>query len=64
MEDYELARRMKDAGRVAFLPLAVRTSGRRFLKHGVFRTAMVNWWIIAAYHLGIAPERLAKWYRG
>lgn len=64
MEDYELARRMKREGDVAFLPLAVRTSGRRFLKHGVFRTAMINWWIIAAYHLGIAPERLARWYRG
>lgn len=64
MEDYELARRMKRAGRVAFLPQTVRTSGRRFLAKGVVKTAMVNWLIIAAYHCGISTERLARWYRG
>jgi rSAM/selenodomain-associated transferase 2 len=63
MEDYELARRMKRAGRVAFLPLAVRTSGRRFLARGVIRTSIVNWLIIVAFHLGVSPARLAKWYR-
>jgi rSAM/selenodomain-associated transferase 2 len=64
MEDYELARRMKRAGRTTVLPLAVRTSGRRFLEKGAFRTAALNWWIIASYHLGVPPERLARWYRG
>ena len=64
MEDYELARRMKRAGRTTLLPLAVRTSGRRFLRKGVVRTAIVNWLIILSYHLGVSPERLARWYRG
>lgn len=64
MEDYELARRMKREGRVAVLPLAVRTSGRRFLTRGVLTTTALNWLIIAAYHLGVSPERLARWYRG
>jgi len=64
MEDYELARRMKRAGRVAILPLAVCTSGRRFLAKGVMRTAVINWTIIVAYHCGVSPERLARWYRG
>jgi rSAM/selenodomain-associated transferase 2 len=64
MEDYELARRMKRAGRTTILPLAVRTSGRRFLDKGFVRTAVTNWTIIAAYHLGISPQRLANWYRG
>lgn len=63
MEDYELARRMKRAGRVAFLPLTVRTSGRRFLAKGVIRTSFINWLIIVSYHLGVSPERLARWYR-
>jgi rSAM/selenodomain-associated transferase 2 len=63
MEDYELARRMKRAGRVAILPLAVSTSGRRFLAKGVMRTAILNWGIILAYHCGVSPERLARWYR-
>lgn len=64
MEDYELARRMKRLGRIAFLPLTVRTSGRRFLAQGVIRTSIVNWLIIGAYHVGASPERLARWYRG
>ena len=64
MEDYELASRMKRAGRTTILPLTVRTSGRRFLQKGAVRTAAMNWTIIAAYHLGVSPERLARWYRG
>jgi rSAM/selenodomain-associated transferase 2 len=64
MEDYDLARRMRRAGRVALLPLTVRTSGRRFLTRGVVRTSIVNWTIVAGYHLGVSPERLARWYRG
>jgi rSAM/selenodomain-associated transferase 2 len=63
MEDYELARRMARAGRVAILPLPVRTSGRRFLTKGVFRTSFVNWMVILGYHLGVSPETLARWYR-
>jgi rSAM/selenodomain-associated transferase 2 len=64
MEDYELARRMARAGRIAILPLTVRTSGRRFLTKGVFRTSFVNWMVILGYHLGVSPETLARWYRG
>ena len=63
MEDYELASRMKRAGPTVLLPLHVRTSGRRFLRRGLFVTAATNWTIIAAYHLGVSPERLARWYR-
>ncbi len=63
MEDYELARRMKAAGPTTLLPLTVRTSGRRFLTRGVVRTTCTNWLIIASYHLGVSPERLAGWYR-
>jgi rSAM/selenodomain-associated transferase 2 len=63
MEDYELARRMKKIGRSALLPLTVRTSGRRFCERGAVRTAALNWWIIACYHAGVSPARLARWYR-
>jgi len=62
MEDYALAMRMRP--RAAILSLRVRTSGRRFLAKGVIRTSIVNWTVIAAYHLGVSPERLARWYRG
>lgn len=63
MEDYELAVRMKRSGRTALLPLTVTTSGRRFLRKGVWRTALVNWTIIARYRLGADPEELARLYR-
>jgi len=61
MEDYELARRMK---RRVVLPLAVVTSGRRFLAKGLLRTAALNWAIVLAWRTGVSPERLARWYRG
>jgi rSAM/selenodomain-associated transferase 2 len=63
MEDYELARRMKREGRVALLPLTVITSGRRFIRKGVLRTTALNWLIIASFHSGVSPTRLARWYR-
>lgn len=64
MEDYTLAVEMKRRGRTAVLPLTIRTSGRRFLKKGLLRTALINWSIITAYRLGMDPHRLARWYRG
>ncbi|HYM61301.1 MAG TPA: TIGR04283 family arsenosugar biosynthesis glycosyltransferase [Thermoanaerobaculia bacterium] len=63
MEDYEMAIRMKRAGRTVILPAAVATSGRRFLEKGIVRTAAINWRIIAAYRMGADPEKLARIYR-
>jgi rSAM/selenodomain-associated transferase 2 len=62
MEDYDLARRMKASTRI--LPLSVTTSGRRFLRNGLWRTAILNWKIIWRFHHGADPEDLAKMYRG
>lgn len=64
MEDYALAVEMKRRGRTTVLPMKIRTSGRRFLKKGLLRTALINWSIITAYRLGVDPHRLARWYRG
>jgi rSAM/selenodomain-associated transferase 2 len=64
MEDYEFVRRSRRHGRTVILPLRVRTSSRRWQRLGVVRTAILNFFIIAAYHLGVAPDRLAVWYRG
>jgi rSAM/selenodomain-associated transferase 2 len=64
MEDYELAIRMKRRGGNVLLPLYVTTSGRRFLQRGFVRTWLTNWWLILLYRLGVAPERLARMYRG
>lgn len=61
MEDYALATRMRS--KASIVRLRVRTSGRRFLRKGVILTSILNWTIIAAYHCGVSPVRLARWYR-
>jgi uncharacterized protein len=63
MEDYELAARMKGRGPARILPLTVRTSGRRFLRLGLMRTAAINWRIIARYRRGESADELARMYR-
>jgi rSAM/selenodomain-associated transferase 2 len=63
LEDYELAARMKRAGRTRILPLTVRTSGRRFLRLGLVRTAAINWRIIVKYRRGGDPKELVRLYR-
>jgi uncharacterized protein len=60
MDDYELAARMRR--RSVVLPLTVITSGRRFLRLGLLRTAAINWTIVVAWRLGVRAERVARWY--
>jgi rSAM/selenodomain-associated transferase 2 len=63
LEDVEMRRRLKRAGRFVKLPSPVVTSARRFRKHGVVRQQLRNIAIIALFHLGLSPEQLARWYR-
>ena len=63
MEDYDLAIRMKRSGRSVLLPLTVKTSGRRFLRKGVLRTAASNWRTIIRYRRGADIDALARSYR-
>ena len=63
MEDFELIRRLRRKGKISILPESVRTSPRRYLNFGILKTWFLNQIIIAAYFMGIAPERLARWYR-
>lgn len=63
MEDYELAMRMKRHGRSVLLPMTVTTSGRRFLRKGLLRTAAHNWRTIIRYRLGADIDALARSYR-
>lgn len=63
MEDYELVRRLRRLGRVEIGPTAVRTSARRWLSQGLWRTAWIHPLSIAGYHLGVSPHRIARWRR-
>ena len=63
MEDFVFVQRVKREGRVALAPVAVNTSGRRWLKIGILKTTLINQAVLLAYFLGSDPERLARWYR-
>lgn len=62
MEDYELVRRLRRIGRVQVCEARVHTSGRRWRALGAWRTTLVNQFIVAAYHCGVSPHTLARWY--
>lgn len=63
MEDVELSRAMREAGRTVLLPHRVGTSGRRWEAWGPVRTILRMWRIRLGYRLGMTPERCAEIYR-
>jgi len=64
MEDVELMRRIKRLGKtIGIVPEKVKTSPRRWEKEGVLRCTLRNWMIMILYLAGVAPERLAMFYR-
>jgi len=63
MEDFELVQRLKGRGRIALAPAAVQTSDRRWRKLGIVRTTVINQLMLLGYALGVAPDRLAQFYR-
>lgn len=64
MEDFEFVQRLRGMGRIEIVPMAVKTSARRWQKLGVVKTTAINQMIILGYHLGVSPTTLARWYRG
>ena len=64
MEDYAFVRRLARRGEIVLAPAVAVTSGRRWRKRGALRTTLLNQLIVLGYHAGVAPARLARWYRG
>jgi rSAM/selenodomain-associated transferase 2 len=62
MEDVEFVRRLARTGPVVEIPLAIRTSSRRWRADGWWRRSARNMGLVALYFLGVDPERLARWY--
>jgi rSAM/selenodomain-associated transferase 2 len=62
-EDVELVRRIKRAGKFTVLRTPLTVSGRRYIEHGVFRTALLIYSLRLAYWLGVPPQRLKGWFR-
>ena len=62
MEDVEFSRRLKRRGRLACLRPRVRTSARRWQRHGVFRTIMLMWGLRLAHCVGVPSGTLKAFY--
>ena len=62
-EDVELVRRIKQAGKFVVLKTPLTVSGRRYIEHGVLRTALLIYFLRFAYWLGVPPQRLKNWFR-
>ncbi|MEO7806174.1 MAG: TIGR04283 family arsenosugar biosynthesis glycosyltransferase [Steroidobacteraceae bacterium] len=62
MEDVDMRRRLRRIGRFVKLATSVTTSARRFARDGVLRRQLANGVLLLCHALGVAPERLARWY--
>jgi glycosyltransferase involved in cell wall biosynthesis len=62
-EDVELVRRIKRAGKFVVLKTPITVSGRRYIRHGVLRTALLIYSLRLAYWLGVPPQRLKNWFK-
>jgi rSAM/selenodomain-associated transferase 2 len=63
MEDFVFIQRLKKKGKISMVPVAVKTSPRRWLKLGILKTTLINQAVLLAYFLGSKPERLVRWYK-
>jgi len=63
MEDFELIRRLRRKGKIVIVNESLKTSPRRWLNMGIFKTWLINQIIIIAYYFDVSPEKLARWYR-
>jgi rSAM/selenodomain-associated transferase 2 len=64
MEDLAFSQRLKREGRTWVIPNPMRTSGRRFLERGIWRTFFFMGWLLIRDWLGLDTERYALGYHG
>lgn len=62
MEDIAFTRQLKRYGPPLCIAHRLTTSGRRWEKHGLWRTMLLMWRLRLAYWLGADPDRLARQY--
>jgi len=64
MEDVEIMRRIKKkGGAITIINKNAATSARRWKKEGVLTGTLRNKVLKLMYNLGVAPEKLARYYR-
>jgi rSAM/selenodomain-associated transferase 2 len=62
MEDVALCRRLQTVGRLRCSRVRLTTSPRRFLRHGVLRQLLHDWYLLTAHRLGVHPRRQYEKY--
>lgn len=62
MEDIRLVQALRRRGRLALLPQAAATSGRRWQRDGVLFTTVRNIALMTLYFCGVQPATLKRWY--
>jgi rSAM/selenodomain-associated transferase 2 len=64
MEDVLLSKTLRRRGlRPCVLAGPVKISARRWMKQGIIRQTLSNWWLLLQLRLGRKPNQLAKHYR-
>ena len=63
MEDIALSKKLKQISKPYCSHSKVISSGRRWLKFGVFKTIALMWWLRLSFFLGTCPNTLAQQYR-
>lgn len=63
MEDLILMRQLRKQSWPLLLDGPICVSARRWQTHGVIRQTVRNWSLQLAWHFGVSPNRLARYYR-
>jgi rSAM/selenodomain-associated transferase 2 len=64
MEDIALSKKLRGYAAPVCLRATVISSGRRWDKHGLWRTIWLMWRLRLAYFFGADPQQLARRYQG
>ena len=64
MEDVEIQKRLRAAGRFVKIPRPIVTSARRYRQKGVWRQHFQTSLIVLGFHLGVSPRFLGRFYKG
>jgi len=63
MEDFHLIRRLRHTGRFAIIKKPVRTSARKYVTNGIYKTQGIFFLIFFMYQLGYPQQTLVRTYR-
>lgn len=61
-EDVHLLRLARRKTKIISFPSKVITSSRRFMTRGIFKTQILNGFLLLLYLFGVSPTLLANWY--